>query len=406
MHRDYDIIIIGAGMVGASLACFLAPLGLKIVIVEPVALSNTSETSYDDRGLTLSPSSERILDYINVWSQIQKVAFPIKNIHVSEKGRFGFVHFNAEEFGRSCLGSIVVARLLGQSLYKKMAEFTNIHFYCPAKLESFQQIENNMQVNILKSGKIETISGGLLVGADGGGSLVRTLASIETKKFDFKQTAIVANVSTQKPNNATAFERFTHHGPIALLPIGEKKSVLVFTVDSCNAEYFLSLSDDLFLNEVEKEFGRRLGKFEQIGKRTSYPLIYNEAIKQYKNQLVLLGNSAHVIHPNTAQGFNLGLRDVAGLAECIQNGLKNGCDIGNQSILEEYMSLRRQDQKNVITSTSYLAKLFYNKNPMLALIRNSAMFAVNSFPDLKTSLAEKKMGLYGIQPKIVRGLKL
>ena len=403
MSPDYDVVIIGAGMVGASLACALAPLNKRIAIIESVTLSNDQQPSYDDRGLTLSASSKRILEQINVWQQVQVYATPIKKIHVSEQGRFGFTHLDAKEAGYDELGNIVVARPLGQALHKQMASFENVELICPAELKHFKRNDRTMEIEIAESGETKTITAGLLVGADGSRSLVRRLADINTNEKDFKQTAIVANVTTQKPNNATAFERFTPHGPVALLPIDKNRSVLVFTVERNDAEQYLAMSDEAFIKEVENEFGRRLGRIEQVGQRRSYPLFFIEALQQYQPQLVLLGNAAHSIHPNAAQGFNLGLRDVGGLAECIFAGINKGYDVSDISILEDYIELRQKDQKRIMQLSNKLAGIFYNEYPVLSSARNAGMFLLDVIPELKKSFMQTTMGLAGIQPRLVRG---
>jgi len=406
MPHDYDIVIVGAGMVGASLACTLAPSGLRIGVIESVTLKNEQQPSYDDRGITLSPSSKRILEHIGVWQQVQSYTTPIKNIHVSEQGRFGFSHLNADEIGCSELGNVVVARFLGQALHTQMSTYENVELLCPADLKQFRRTNSGMELEITQSSKTETITTGLLVGADGSRSLVRRLAGINTKENDFKQVAIVANVTTQKPNESTAFERFTTHGPVALLPIDKNRSVMVFTVNKEDAENYLAMSDEHYLATIELEFGRRLGKFEQVGKRRSYPILFIEAIEQFQDQLVLLGNAAHTIHPNAAQGFNLGLRDVAGLAECIFAGIEKGYTLDDISILENYMALRQTDQQCVMQFTNKLASSFYNELPLLSFARNSAMLLLDSIPDIKKLFVNRTMGLAGLQPRLVRGQSL
>lgn len=406
MSRDYDVVIVGAGMVGASLACALAPSGLSIAIIEAVTLKDDYQPSYDDRGLTLSPSSKRILEHIGVWQKVLPAINPIKKIHISEQGRFGFTHLDASQTHNNELGYVVVARSLGQALHKKMSSFENITLICPAELKSFKQSEAGMSVEISHSDRSELITAGLLVGADGSQSLVRRLAAINIKEHDFKQTAIVANVTTQKPNQATAYERFTHHGPVALLPIDKNRSVLVFTVATENAGRYMSMTDTQFIDAVETEFGRRLGKLEQIGQRRSYPIMFIEALEQYQQQLILLGNASHSIHPNTAQGFNLGLRDVAGLAECIFAAIEKGLDVDDISILENYISLRLPDQQRVMRFTNCLASSFYNKNPLLIPARNLAMLMLDTMPIVKEAFIQQAMGVAGLQPRVVRGQQI
>jgi len=406
MSRDYDVVIIGAGMVGASLACALAPSGLRIAVVEAVTLKNDQQPSYDDRGLTLSLSSKRILEHIGVGENVLPAVNPIKKIHVSEQGRFGFMHLDAAQTDKDELGHVVVARSLGQALHKQMLSYENITLICPAELKCFKQSEAGMSVELSHAGHSELITAGLLVGADGSQSLVRRLAAINTKEHDFKQTAIVANVSTQKPNLATAFERFTHHGPVALLPIDKNRSVLVFTVAAEDAVRYMSMTEKQFIEAVETEFGRRLGKLEHIGQRRSYPIIFIEAVEQYKQQLILLGNAAHSIHPNSAQGFNLGLRDVSGLAECVFAAIEKGVDVDDISILENYIKLRLPDQQRVMRFTNRLASSFYNKNPLLIPARNLAMLMLDTMPAVKETFIQQAMGIAGLQPRVVRGQQI
>lgn len=399
---DYDVVIVGAGMVGASLAIALAPGGLRIAIIESVSIRNSEETSYDDRGITLSPSSQRIFDNLGVWQNIQRDCYPIKNIHVSEQGRFGFARLRADEIGRDALGYVVVARSLGQALLAQAKQFANIELICPAELKQFHRGKDGMQVSFQQNGTTRTVTTGLLVGADGSNSLIRRLADINIDQHDFKQTAIVANVTTQKANQATAYERFTPHGPIALLPIGENRSVLVYVVERGEAETCLAMGDNDFIQRVQQELGRRLGHIVQLGQRRAYPLIFQQAVRQYQPQLVLLGNSVHTIHPNAAQGFNLGLRDVAGLVDALQAGIEQGIAIDDISILEQYAAAREADQKRVIRFTNGIAKTFYNRWPVVSPARDLFMLLVDIVPPLKQRFVETSMGLSGMQPSLVR----
>jgi len=403
MLRDYDVTIVGAGMVGASLACALAPSGLRIAIIEAVPLKDDYQPSYDDRGLTLSPSSKRILEHIDVWGDISSAISPIKKIHVSEQGRFGFTHLDASETNIKDLGYVVIARVLGEALHEKILSLKNISLICPAELKSFKRNNEMMTLEISNLGYSESITTGLLVAADGSQSLVRRLADIRINKYDFGQTAIVANVTTQKLNQATAYERFTHHGPIAFLPIGKNRSVLIFTIANKDKNRYMSMADAQFIDGVETEFGRRLGKLEKIGQRRSYPIMFIEAVEQYHQQLILLGNAAHSIHPNSAQGFNLGLRDVAGLAECIFEAIEKGLNVDDISILEKYVSSRLSDQKRVIQFTDRLASSFYNKSPLLVPARCLAMLLLDTLPIVKKTFIQQAMGIAGLQPRIVRG---
>jgi len=406
MRHDYDVVIVGAGMVGASLACAIAPTNLSIALIESVEINDDKQPSYDDRGISLSPSSKRILEHIGVWKEIHTYVTPIKKIHISNQKKFGFTHFTASDAEVAELGHVVIARSLGSALHKKIKSFKNIKLLCPAQLQDFVRTGSNLSMKVLSSAGSETIHTKLLVGADGSHSMVRDLAGIKTREYDFKQTAIVANVVTQKPNYFTAYERFTPHGPIAFLPIGENRSVLVFTTLTDKGSHYLDMSDEKFLGSIETEFGRRLGKIQKIGKRRSYPIIFIEAIQQFQENLILLGNSAHTIHPNAAQGFNLGLRDVAGLAECIYSALEKKLSIDDKNILNAYLELRNFDQQRIIKFTNSLATSFYHNSSSYIPITNTMMLLIDCIPQFKSLFLKRAMGLAGYQPQLVRGLNL
>ena len=278
MLHDADVLIVGAGMVGASLAVALAPLGLRITIIEAIPLKHDKQPSYDDRGITLAPSSSRILRQLGVWETAAVHATSITRIHISEQGRFGYTRLDASTVDRLELGHVVVARHLGRALLQSLSEYDNINLVCPAEPRQFTLEQNGIQVEICESGETQTLHAGLLVGADGALSLVRRLAGISQKETDFKQTAIVSNVTTQQVNAGTAYERFTANGPIALLPIAANRSVLVNTVDSEDLQNWLQYTDDEYIAQVMKRFGRRLGHIEKIGRRSTYPIKYMEAL--------------------------------------------------------------------------------------------------------------------------------
>ena len=406
MQHDYDVVIVGAGMVGASFACIIAPKNLSIALIEPVEISNNEQPSYDDRGISLSPSSKRILEYIGLWEEINEYVTPIKKIHVSNQKKFGFTHFAASDVEATELGHVVIARSLGNALHKKIKRFKNVKLLCPAKLQGFTRNDSKLSLQVLSSGSSKPIHTKLLVGADGSHSMVRELAEIETKKYNFNQTAIVTNVTTQIPNNYTAYERFTPHGPIAFLPIGKNRSVLVFTVLSGEVNHYLDMPKEQYIETIETEFGRRLGKIQEIGERSSYPIFFVEAIQQFQKNLVLLGNSAHTIHPNAAQGFNLGLRDAAGLAECIHSALEKKLSVDNINILNAYLELRNSDQKRVTGFINGIATSFYNHSSVFTPITNTIMLLFDCIPEFKYLFLKRAMGLAGYQPRLVRGLNL
>ena len=216
----------------------------------------------------------------------------------------------------------------------------------------------------------------------------------------------MANVTTQKPNQFTAYERFTPHGPIAFLPVEGNRFVLIFTVDTHKASSYLSMSDNKYLEIIENEFGRRLGKIQEIGKRDTYPIFFIEAVNQFQENLILLGNAAHTIHPNAAQGFNLGLRDVAGLAECIYSAQEKKQPINDMDIFNKYIELRHSDQQRIIKLTNSIASSFYNTSLLSASLANTIMLLLDFIPEFRSLFLKRAMGLAGYQPRLVRGLQL
>jgi len=403
---DYDIVIAGGGMIGASLACALSGTSLRVCVIEAVPFSSDDQPSYDDRGISLAPSTQRILEGLSIWKSIVHDTQPIRTIHVSDQHHFGFVRMTAKSMRVSALGYVVIARTLGKILLERMADCGNITLLSPARVEEVGFNDEAADVRISQGDENKRLKCKLLIAADGAHSQVRRMTGIRTETTDYGQTAIVANITPQLSHNDTAFERFTKTGPLALLPLRRQQCVLVFTVTSDETDKFINIDDKAFLANVESRFGRRLGRLQRIGTRTSYPITLIKAAEQVRHRLILLGNAAHTIHPNTAQGFNLGLRDVAGLAEILTQCNREYRDPGKLGSLNDYIALREQDQQRVLYFTDSLTRTFYNDHPVASLLRNSGMMLTDLVPAMKHRLALKSMGLWGKQPRLVRGVPL
>jgi len=389
---DFDIIIVGAGMVGASLAHALRNTGYSVCIIEAVPPKADTQPSYDDRHLALSLSSQRILNDLDLWTTLSGKAIPIEHIHVSDQSRPGMVRMSANELGVAALGHVVVARDLGQALLQGLENQVQ-EFLCPASVVG---IENSDQQVVIRAGtgrEAKTLTSRLLILADGANSRTRELCQFEVQHRAYDQTAIVCNVLTQLPHANTAFERFTGHGPFALLPSGKNRMAMVFTVHSNEAEKYLALSDGDFASEFQRQFGRRLGRLSQPGKRHSYKIAMHHVHDQFRNRVLLLGNSAHTLHPNAAQGFNLALRDVAGLAEVLGYAARQQEDPGSRTTLGKYQALRLPDQKRVLTFTDGLARSFYTDSLCLSICRNLGLMATELFPGLKQYVMRQGAGL-------------
>ncbi len=404
MQQDYDIVIAGGGMVGASLALALAGTGLSIAVIEPVLGDAEQQPSYDDRGIGLSLSSKRIFQGLDVWSEVAGAANPIRHIHVSDRGHFGKVRMHAEQLGLDSLGHVVIARELGRVLLQRIKNQENVDFICPARVDSFRQTGDGIELQLLGEGDPASLRCSLLVAADGTDSGIRQQLDIVTKEHDYRQSLIVSNISSKNPHNDTAYERFTPDGPLALLPLQSDRYVLVFSCAAEKTEHFLSLPDEEFLEEVRQRMGRRVGRIFKLGKRRAYPVRSVMADQQLTGRVLLLGNAAHTIHPNGAQGFNLCLRDVACLAEKLAEADRQKLDPGNAMLLGEYLQERKADQQRVSEQSHNITRWFYNRNSGLSLVRNLAMTLVDLTPPARQELMRRGMGISGKQPGLVRGL--
>ena len=389
-------------MAGASLACCLANQSLRIAIIEQVSPEANEQPSYDNRGLALALSSQRILKAIDIWPDLAANAVPVKHIHISDKGRFGLVHLHASDPDMPALGYIVVASDLGAALRRRTAELAGVDYICPATVTKVRNSADHIELDYHHQQQLNTLTCKLLVAADGTDSSIRQQLGIHATVKEYGQTAIVSNITTSGDHKNTAYERFTRQGPIALLPMSESRCVCVYTVASKDKDYYLGLNEQSYLAGLQQDFGKRLGQITKTGARKSYSLKLVQADKHYVERAVLLGNSAQTIHPNGAQGFNLGLRDAAALAEKITTGAQQQQDPGCNEILENYSRSRIDDQSRTIRFTNTVAGLFYNDDPIKAVARNLGMVLLDMSPGLKSRFIRHSTGLTGRQPALVR----
>ena len=398
--QDYDLIIVGGGMVGASLACALKNSPLSIAIIEAFPFKSDQQPSYDDRCIALSYGSQRIFEAMGLWPQLTPHATAIRDIHVSNRGHFGITRLSAQQEKVPALGQVIPARSMGQVLEKALSQQQNIELICPAKVQNLQQHENHVTLNLSND---HTVTAKLIVAADGGQSTIRQLLGLGASECDYQQTAITANITAERAHQGKAFERFTDTGPIALLPMTDNRCSLVWTVKSGDEQKILKLPDTKFLAKLQQRFGFRLGKLLRVGERQSYPLKLMQADQPVQQRIVLIGNAAHSLHPIAGQGFNLGLRDVAALADVLQD---NPDDCGNPHLLHEYKQWRETDQDYVIKATDTLVHLFSHSNPLLGFLCGAGLTLSDSLPPIKHWLAKKSMGLGRKQPKLGRGIPL
>ena len=389
-------------MVGSSLALGLAHGNMRVAMVEAVTPQNEQQPSFDDRGLVLSLSSMRVFQGLDVWKEVSESACPVRRIHVSDQNHFGIVRLNADDVHLPALGYVVLARELGKALGQKVAACGNIDLLRPATVDTIAVENGQVTTGIMQDGDVVSVNARLVIAADGTQSGIRTKLGIETRIKDYGQTAIVTNVGISRDHQYTAYERFTSTGPLALLPMSADRCAVVFTVNRGEAQHYSAMQDSEFLQQLQQRFGRRTGRFQHVGTRKSYPLVSVLAREQVRQRLVILGNAAHTIHPNGAQGFNLCLRDVAGLLDVLLPAFHAGADIGQLHLLQEYQSQRQPDQRLVERFTDGVATVFYSELPHRILLRNSSMLLLDLCPPLKKAFMQRAMGVAGRQPSLVR----
>ena len=385
MAKQFDVVIIGGGMAGASCALGLKQSNnqLSIAVIEANEVSADYHPSFDDRSIALAQQSVQYLKSINAFDCQASFAAAIKKVTVSDRGHFGKTHINCQEYGHDALGYVVEVNPFGRSLHQQLTR-TDVSLFCPdtvAKLEYQSDFANIT----LSSG--EQLSAKLVVVADGAHSQSRKLANIEFNTRAYQQAAIIANIEVAGGHHHHAFERFTEHGPMALLPMSNNRYSLVWCMEPEQIEHTMALEDDAFLAELQKAFGYCGGSFSKVGMRASYPLVYGKAESLSSHRTVLIGNAGHAIHPIAGQGFNLGLRDVQLLCD-----MANRSDLGDYAFTRYYSQTRSKDITTVMTLTDSLVRLFSNSSRLLALGRSIGLFSMDLFSSLKTPLAKQLMG--------------
>ncbi|MGA2399474.1 MAG: 2-octaprenyl-6-methoxyphenyl hydroxylase [Steroidobacteraceae bacterium] len=398
----YDIAIVGGGMVGASLAVALEGVGVRTALIEAVPHDAAAQPSFDERTTALSNGSRRILETLGVWQDVADAATRIAKIHVSDQGHFGFARIDAAQLGRNALGYVLPNRALGAALWARLARRPDLDVFCPARVATLSIGEDTVELAIASDPRARGIlRARLVVAADGIDSAVRAAFGVGVETRDYAQTAIITTVLPGKFHEHVAYERFTSTGPLALLPIADGRCALVLTLNPAAAEAAMGWSDEQFLSEVQARFGWRLGRLLKVGRRRAYPLSLSRAERSSAGRCIVVGNAAQALHPVAGMGFNLGLRDVASLAELIAE--RRG-ELDTVAAL--YDSWRAADRREVIAFTDGLVRVFASPWGPVRRLRNLGLLAFDLLPPAKAALSALSTGAAGRIPKLARGVPI
>jgi len=399
--KHYDVIIVGGGMVGLTLACALGQQAFSVAVVEAYEpLDIQAGDDYELRVSAISKSSQQVFENINAWQgMLKRRASPYQHMHVWDATGDGKIHVDAADLGVDVLGHIIENRVVQFSLYEQCQQLRNVELFCPHQVKEIHYSEAQSEIILDDESCITTK---LLVGADGANSKVRDVAGIVIDKSAYEQKGVVSVVKSTQFHKSTAWQRFLPTGPLAFLPLSDGRCSIVWSAENQRADELLAMDDETFCRELEQEFDYTLGKVESVGQRAAFPLIRRHANEYVKKGLALIGDAAHTIHPLAGQGVNLGILDAAALAETLVTARAKGQNIASITTLRKYERWRRADNSLMMYSMSGFKNLFSNEQSNLAFIRNAGLNLVNSMGPVKHKFMRHAMGLEGDLPKIAR----
>lgn len=372
--RHYDVVIVGGGMVGSTLACLLAQQDRSIAIIEAFSPKDFSqEDQYDLRVSAINPFSQEVLMQANAWSHIQSMrSTAYEQMHVWDATGDGEIHFDSADIGESHLGHIIENRVVQIGLLAAIESYDNIDLHCPTRLQQFHQEDRKIIIDLDDGNSLST---SLLVGADGAKSKVRTLANIAVDRNDYGQHGLVTTVVTEKQHQHTAWQRFMPSGPLAFLPLGKNHSSIVWTLPSDKVDFMLKISEDEFKRRIADALDNKLGAITELAQRAAFPLKGSQARNYVQSNLALIGDAAHTIHPLAGLGVNLGIKDAAKLAEVLAKASSN--QLGKYSVLRRYERARRGDNLLTMRAMEGFRALFGNSLTPIRNLRNFGLSWAN-----------------------------
>ncbi len=397
---DTDVLIVGGGLIGATAACALAQGGLGVVVVERHDPARALSPGFDGRASSIALGSKRLLAAIGIWDGLAEDATPIEDIRVVDGESPLFLHYDHREAGDQPFGYMVENRVIREAQAARLAALDGVRLLAPAGVAAVERSPAGVEA-VLEDGR--TIGARLLIAADGRDSTTRDNAGIRITQWAYRQTGIVCTVEHSLPHRRIAHEHFFPAGPFAILPLKGKRSAVVWTERPDMAKALMAMDEDAFMEELGRRFGDHLGALRLVSPRWSHPLSLQFAETTIGRRLALLGDAAHAMHPIAGQGLNMGLRDVAALAEVLVDAKRLGLELGDPGVLARYQRWRRFDNTLMLAATDGLNRLFSNRSRTLGLARDLGLAAVNRIKPLKKFFMLDAMGLAGDLPRLMRG---
>jgi 2-octaprenyl-6-methoxyphenol hydroxylase len=405
MKTDADIIIVGGGLNGCAAALALAQIGQGVILIDAQPKEILADPAFDGRGYALALTSKNMLNVLGIWADVAENSCPMLDIKVSD-GRAGegagpfFVHFDHTEIEEGPMGYMLEDRFLRQALLQAIGKSPAIRHLDQTTVVD-QTIDAGGVSVELADGKI--LSAKLLIGCDGRKSQVAARAGIKRSGHDYNQTSLVCAIKHELSHNNTAHQFFMPSGPLAILPLNDNTSSIVWTETTERAAEITAMNDTDYMACLRPCFGDFLGEISLKGGRFSYPLNLTLADRFVDHRLALVGDAAHGVHPLAGQGLNLGLRDIAALTEVLANAARRGEDIGTINVLQRFQQWRRFYTSASVVSTTAINTLFSNDNPLLRTMRDLGLGMVNATPNLRRGLMRQAAGLTGDLPKMLQG---
>lgn len=404
---ETDVIVLGGGLAGLSMAAALATAGVPVVCIDRDSPQNHQRDDFDIRTTAIAYASKKVLEGAGVWRHMEQDAGPILDIRVADQFSPLFVHYDHRELdlnGENVpFGWILDNKDMRRALFARAAELPGLHHLAPAQATAIGRDGSGVTVTLADGRRVR---GRLLVGADGRKSMAREVAGIKLRRWAYDQTAIICTIRHSEPHKGVAVEHFLPTGPFALLPMTENRSSVVWSEKSALADSYITLPEEEFIAELDRRSGGYLGDIEILTRREGWPLSVLLAESFAAPRIALVGEAAHAIHPIAGQGLNLSLRDVAALAEVIVDAHRLGLDVGSDTVLARYQRWRRFDTVLLATVCDGLVRLFSNNIPPIRLARDVGMAVVNKLPPLKRFFMRHAMGVVGDLPRLIRGVPL